>query len=112
MQDCCDTHGVLPSPVWGGVGGVGVAVGGCSLRHNYDPPPPTLPHKGGGSRPPLPLVLIPFQRHPLQCPDSEVRIIARHTRLDVAGLSRTVSVSRLGAAAQLNRSLMTACEHA
>jgi hypothetical protein len=32
-------------------------------------------------------------------------------RQDSPGISRTVSVSRLGAAAELNRCLMTACEH-
>jgi hypothetical protein len=36
----------------------------------------------------------------------------KSTALDVPGMSRAVSVSRLGAAAWLNRSLMTACEHA
>src|SRR4051794_17786801 len=32
MQDSCDTHGVLPSPLWGGVGG-----GGSSWRMQLAP---------------------------------------------------------------------------
>src|SRR5262249_38409026 len=45
-----DRLGVLPSPLWGGVGG-----GGPSVREEScvtaSPPSPRLPHKGGGSRP-------------------------------------------------------------
>src|SRR5215510_9231337 len=45
-----DRLGVLPSPLWGGVGG-----GGTSVREEScvtaSPPSPPLPHKGGGSRP-------------------------------------------------------------
>ena len=77
---------------------MGVAVGGCSLRHNYDPPPQPSPTRGEGADRRC-RSTDSIQRHPLQCPDSEVRIIARHTRLDVAGLSGTASVARLGAAA-------------
>src|SRR4051794_11203712 len=44
------TFGVLPSPLWGGVGG-----GGSGWRtllgRQLRPPSPALPHKGGGSRP-------------------------------------------------------------
>src|SRR5215468_1542629 len=40
---------LLPSPLWGGVGG-----GGRGRRHfratSARPPTPTLPHKGGGNR--------------------------------------------------------------
>ncbi len=42
--------GKFPSPLWGGAG---VGVGVERLRD----PRPTLPHKGGGSRSDLPLVL-------------------------------------------------------
>jgi hypothetical protein len=45
------THSaVFPSPLWGGVRGGGRSVG----QRQYftaSPPSPTLPHKGGGSRP-------------------------------------------------------------
>ena len=41
--------GLFPSPLWGGVRGGGDARGTAgSYSH---PPPPTLPHKGGGSAP-------------------------------------------------------------
>src|SRR5262249_29408724 len=50
------TLGALPSPLWGGVGGGG---GGRAIEApmvpNSPPPSPALPHKGGGSRPSLPL---------------------------------------------------------
>src|SRR5262249_28771479 len=39
----------VPSPPWGGVGGGGRAVGHLCAQ-SPRPPPPTLPHKGGGSR--------------------------------------------------------------
>src|SRR5260221_14303800 len=45
--------GVLPSPLWGGVGGGGPEVDARLLPH-APPPSPTLPHKGGGSRPSVP----------------------------------------------------------
>src|SRR5262249_17951712 len=42
-------RGLLPSPLWGGVGG-----GGREMWHSIAitsrPPTPTLPHKGGGRR--------------------------------------------------------------
>ena len=43
---------LLPSPLWGGVGGGGREVGRKRrrLRVTSRPPTPTLPHKGGGSR--------------------------------------------------------------
>src|SRR6266481_1962438 len=40
---------LLPSPLWGGVGGGGRGVWHhCAITSR--PPTPTLPHKGGGSR--------------------------------------------------------------
>src|SRR5262249_12365867 len=53
--------GAFPSPLWGGVRGGGGAIDALALLHAR-PPSPTLPHKGGGSRPSSPRVLIPF--HP------------------------------------------------
>src|SRR5262249_44713921 len=51
----------FPSPLWGGVRG-----GGRSWRthlvQQQRPPSPTLPHKGGGSRPSLSLALTPTHR--------------------------------------------------
>src|SRR5262249_58184840 len=47
--------GVFPSPLWGGVRGGGGRVGQRRCI-TASPPSPTLPHKGGGSRPSLPLV--------------------------------------------------------
>src|SRR5216683_291665 len=40
---------LLPSPLWGGVGGGGRRMGHI-LCHISRPPTPTLPHKGGGGR--------------------------------------------------------------
>src|SRR5947208_3554318 len=42
--------GVLPSPLWGGVGGGGRSLW-TQLAQQQRPPSPPLPHKGGGSRP-------------------------------------------------------------
>jgi len=53
------TFGALPSPLWGGVGGGSREIGARTLPH-APPPSPTLPHKGGGSTPRLPLEAIPF----------------------------------------------------
>src|SRR3954454_24056351 len=46
MQDGCDTHGVLPSPLWGGVGGGGSnwRMQLCAITTN---PPPSPPPQGG-----------------------------------------------------------------
>src|SRR5262249_47455937 len=41
---------LLPSPLWGGVGGGGPKIGAPMLP-NAPPPSPALPHKGGGSTP-------------------------------------------------------------
>src|SRR5712692_7190635 len=56
-QRRCDL-GALPSPLWGGAGGGGGACAFASAADSQPPPSPTLPHKGGGSRPSLPLALI------------------------------------------------------
>src|SRR5712691_8758673 len=61
----CSTLGVLPSPLWGGVGGGGREMEASTLP-NASPPSPTLPHKGGGSRPSLPLALIPLYTNALE----------------------------------------------
>ena len=44
--------------------GVGVVIGGRS-RAKTTTPSPTLPHKGGGSTPSVPLAVIPFRRDSL-----------------------------------------------
>jgi hypothetical protein len=59
--------GVLPSPLWGGVGGGGRAIGARMVPHIGTPTPPafaalrraTLPTRGR-VRPSLPLALIPL----------------------------------------------------
>jgi hypothetical protein len=54
----CRGLGVLPSPLWGGVGGGGRSVGHQSC-FTAPPPSPPLPHKGGGSRPSLLRAITP-----------------------------------------------------
>src|SRR4051794_15167954 len=52
---CCNgILSALPSPLWGGVGGGGAEIS-SPVSQNAPPPSPALTHKGGGSRPNLPL---------------------------------------------------------
>src|SRR4051794_41119108 len=74
-RSACRALGVLPSPLWGGVGG-----GGSSWRTHLvkqqRPPSPPLPHKGGGSRPSLPL-----ERSPISAPRGELLRLAMDRRV-------------------------------
>jgi hypothetical protein len=47
MTKFAASRSVFPSPLWGGVRGGGLDI---SARAEL-PPSPTLPHKGGGSKP-------------------------------------------------------------
>src|SRR5262249_49093593 len=57
----CRALGALSSPLWGGVGGGGSAIlrWWCHRDLTAPPPSPSLPHKGGGSRPSLPVSMTP-----------------------------------------------------
>ena len=61
---CVGAHGLLPSPLWGGVGG-GVVRSGITFVKAPDPPPPALPHKGEGVRLSVPHALSTFHRNAL-----------------------------------------------
>src|SRR6202040_1902217 len=50
IEGTCSKLGALPSPLWGGVGGGGRGIWPPRCKPRHDPPSPTLPHKGGGSR--------------------------------------------------------------
>src|ERR1700730_11328579 len=64
LTETCSKLSVLPSPLWGGVEGGGRGISPPTVR-NAPPPSPTLPHKGGGSRPSLRRVLSIHDRHAL-----------------------------------------------
>src|SRR5262249_57339499 len=44
----------VPSPLWGGVGGGGPAVGPLCAKSPRPPPPPPPPHRGGSPPRPAP----------------------------------------------------------
>src|SRR5437868_3569295 len=46
-----------------GWGSCGLFAGGATVIFTAPPPSPPLPHKGGGSRPSLPLALIPLYKN-------------------------------------------------
>src|SRR5262245_51532884 len=83
--------GVLPSPLWGGVGGGGRCVRQRSCVTAL-PLSPALPHKGGGRRPSLLLPLAFLREHRLdaarECPRGAGRnaqASARQARRDAGG---------------------------
>src|SRR5262245_36329406 len=77
MESASAAHSILPTPLWGGIGGLRPPFLAAKKRRRLASaiakrrggggavicrwtPTPTAPHKGEGSRPSSPLALIPF----------------------------------------------------
>src|SRR5580704_8355443 len=89
-------NGLLPSPLWGGVGG-----GGRGIRQHFcqnsRPPSPALPHKGGGSRLSLQRALSTFhderalaQPNAGYCPPQRPSLSSLHSSLTCGMVPRTL----------------------
>src|SRR5215467_2757564 len=106
--------GAFPSPLWGGVRGGGRPI----LRrwrhchHTALPPLPTLAHKGGGSRPSLPLGLTPIHGTELYSISSRTRSSRSNADLSVT-MNRSASPPRASWRAKVQCGIVntSCCDH-